>query len=104
MAAVVKSFKDRGVTQDELNEYRNIFTTSYFLTLESHGSLAGALSSSQFYFGDAQKLYEIPDKMAAVTPGDIQRIAKDVLKNFRIGVVYDKEKFDTKWLDVLTKV
>ncbi len=103
MAAVVKSFKERGVTQEELDEYRNIFTTTYFLTLESHGSLAGALSSSQFYFGDAQKLYEIPEKMSAVTTSDIQRIAKDVLKNFRVGVVYDKEKFDTKWLDVLTK-
>jgi zinc protease len=104
MAAVVKSFRERGVTQEELNEYRNIFTTSYFLTLESHGSLAGALSSFQFYFGDAKKLYDLPEKLSAVTPADIQRIAKDVLKNFRIGVVYDKEKFETKWLDVLTKV
>ena len=104
MAAVVKSFKELGVTQEELNEYRNIFTTSYFLTLESHGSLAGALSSFQFYFGDAKKLYDLPQKISAVTPADIQRIARDVLKNFRIGVVYDKEKFETKWLDVLTKV
>lgn len=98
MASVIKTFKERGVTQDELNEQRNVFTTSYFLTLESQGSLAGALSSFQNYFGDARQLFNLPNRLSAVTPTDVARVAKDNLRNFRVGVVYDKEKFDPKWL------
>ena len=103
IASVVKSLKDHGVSQEELDEYRNVFATGYFLTLESHGSLAGALSSFQAYFGDARRLYDLPHKMANVTPADIQRLAKEVLKNFRVGVIYDKEKFNAKWIEPLRK-
>ena len=104
MTSVIKTFKERGVTQDELNEQRNVFTTSYFLTLESQGSLAGALASFQNYFGDARQLYNLPTRLSAVSISDIGRIAKDYLKNFRVGVVYDKEKFDAKWLTQLEKL
>lgn len=101
MASVIKTFKERGVTQDELNEQRNVFTTSYFLTLESQGSLAGALSSFQNYFGDARELFNLPNRLSAVTPQDVARVGKDTLRNFRVGVVYDKEKFEPKWLKQL---
>jgi hypothetical protein len=36
--------------------------------------------------------------LAGVTPADVSRVAKEWLKNFRVGVVYDKNKFDAKWL------
>jgi predicted Zn-dependent peptidase len=101
IASVVKDFKAKGVTAEELNEQRNVFTTSYFQTLESQNSLAGALSSFQNYFGNARKLYELPSQLAGVTPADVSRIAKEWLKNFRVGVVYDKAKFDSKWLKQL---
>ena len=97
ITAVVKNFKEKGVTAEELTEQRNVFTTSYFLTLESQNSLAGALASFQNYFGNAKKLYDLPDQLAGVTPADVSRVAKEWLKNFRVGVVYDKSKFDAKW-------
>jgi predicted Zn-dependent peptidase len=98
ITAVVKNFKEKGVTAEELSEQRNVFTTSYFLTLESQNSLASALASFQNYFGNAKKLYDLPDQLAGVTPADVSRVAKEWLKNFRVGVVYDKDKFDAKWL------
>lgn len=98
ITSVVKLFKEKGVSWEELDEQRNVFTTSYFLTLESQNSLASALSSFQNYFGDARKLYDLPGQLASVTTADVLRVAKDSLKNFRVGVVYDKSKFDSKWL------
>jgi predicted Zn-dependent peptidase len=95
---VIKKLRDHGISQEELNEYRNSFSTSYFLTMETNDQLAAALSSSQAYFGDAAQLYQIPNKINAVTPSDIQRVAKEVLKNFRVGIVFDKEKFNPKWI------
>jgi predicted Zn-dependent peptidase len=44
-------------------------------------------------------MYEVPAKLSAVTPEDIKRVAQSVLTKFRFGVVYDKEKFKTSWLD-----
>jgi len=104
IAQVIKAMKEKGVSQEELDEYRNGFTTSYFLTLESQDSLAGALASFQAYFGDARRLYDVPNRLANVTPADVQRLAKDLLKDFRVGVVYDKDKFNPKWIEPLRKI
>ena len=86
------------MTQDELNEYRNVFTTGYYLTLETHDQLASALGGYQVYFNNATMLYDLPKKLDAVTPADIQRVAKEILKNFRVGIVYDRDKFKSEWL------
>ena len=99
IAAVVKDLRDRGVSQEDLNEYRNIFTTGYYLTMETHDQLANALSTSQAYFGDATKLYDLPARLNAVTPADIKRVANETLKNIRVGIVFDKEKFKNEWVD-----
>jgi zinc protease len=98
IADVVRNFRDKTVSQEDLDEYRNVFTTSYYLTLETHDQLASALSLSQAYFGDAAKIYDLPNKLGAVTPADIHRVANEILKNFRVGIVYDKDKFKSDLL------
>jgi predicted Zn-dependent peptidase len=99
IANVIRKLRDNGVSKDELEEYRNIFTTTYYLTMETHDSLAAALSTSQTYFNNAMRLYEIPAKLNAVTADDIQRVAKATLTNIRGGIVFDKDKFTPQWFD-----
>lgn len=101
IASVVKDLRDTKLSPEDLREYKNIFTTAYYLTMETHGQLTGALSNAQAYFGDASMMYELPGRIDAVTPDDIQRVAKTVLKNFRVGIVYDKEKFKSDWIKPL---
>lgn len=101
IASVIQDLRDNPVSKEELDEYRNVFTTAYYLTMETHDQLAGALSNAQAYFGDASIMYELPGRIEAVTPADIQRVAKDVLKNFRFGIVYDKDKFKSEWIKPL---
>lgn len=98
IAAVIRDMREKVISQEELNEYRNSFTTGYYLTMETQDQLAGALSSSQAYFNDATRIYDLPAKLESVTPADIQRLAKETLKNFRVGVVYDKDKFMNDWM------
>ncbi len=104
IAAVIKDLRDNKISAEDLNEYRNVFTTAYYLTMETHDQLAGALSNAQAYFGDASIVYELPGRIDAVTPADIQRVAKDVLQNFRVGIVYDKEKFKSEWIKPLRNI
>lgn len=101
IAAVIKDIRDKPISNEELNEYKNVFTTAYYLTMETHDQLAGALSNAQAYFGDASIMYELPGRIDAVTPADVQRVAKDVLKDFRFGIVYDKDKFKSEWIKPL---
>ncbi len=101
IASVIKGLRDTKISPEELKEYKNVFTTAYYLTMETHDQLAGALSNAQVYFGDASIMYEWPSRIEAVTPEDIQRVAKEILKNFRVGIVYDKEKFKSEWIKPL---
>lgn len=104
IAEVLKKIRDTTYTPVKIAEFKNVFTTSHYLAMETHDSFAGSLAASEMYFGDANKLYELPSKINAVTAQDVQRLAKDVLKKLRVGVVYDKDKFTPAWVDPLTKL
>lgn len=104
MYTVLKKIRDTTYTEAKLAEYKNVFTTTYYLTLETHDSLASALSNALFHLGSANRLYDLPARIHAVTAGDVQRIARDILKQMRVGVIYDKEKFMPEWVDPITKL
>ncbi len=104
IALVLRKIRDTPYTAAKLAEYKNVFTTTYYLTLETHDNLAAALSNAQFHLGSAAALYDLPAKINAVTAADVQRIAKDILRQMRIGVIYDKEKFMPEWADPITKL
>lgn len=100
---VVKQLRDKKLSLEELERYKTVFATGYFLTLEEHGSLAGALASNYLYYGNTDRLYQTPRDLEKVTPEDIQRIARQYLKNMRLGVVYREKGFDKAWADSFLK-
>lgn len=100
---VIRSLKQRSFSNREIEEYKMEFATSYFLTLEGHDSLAGALTNAIHYFKDPGQLYNLPKKLESITAKDVEKMIKTYLNNFRIGVVYDKEKFKGKWAKELNK-
>lgn len=89
--------RTRKLSQAELDRFKVVFSTSYFATQETHGSLASALLNSWQDHGTTDRVYDFPADLDRVTPEDIQRIAGDVLKQMRIGVVYSKAKFNAAW-------
>jgi zinc protease len=94
---VIKNLKDKTFTDDELEEHKNVFATEHYLTQETHASMAAALSHALFYYGDATKYYDMAQKLADVTPADIQRLARSQLINPRVGVIFDRKQFDDTW-------
>lgn len=101
---VLRKIKDKAYTDAKLAEYKNVFTTTYYLTLETHDNLAAALSTTQYHLGSALELYQLPTRIQAVTTADVQRIAREILKQMRIGVIYDKDKFKPEWIEPITKL
>ncbi len=94
---VIQRVKDKTYSDEELAEYKTIFTTEYFQTLETHASLAEALDTQQQYFGTPMGLYDLPEQLERVTPSDIKRLANSLLVNMRLGVLYSKDRYQEAW-------
>jgi zinc protease len=95
--AVIQNLKDRTYTDEELEEHKNVFATGHFLSQETHASMATALSHALFYHGDANKYYDLARKLDAVTAEDLKRLARDLLVDPRVGVIFSRKKFDDVW-------
>ncbi|MGE0173835.1 MAG: M16 family metallopeptidase [Oligoflexales bacterium] len=94
---VIQKLKTKTYTQKELDDYRTGYATGYFRTLETHAALSKAISSYVRYYGSTDQLYQRPLEFQKVKPSDIRDMANKYLKNFRIGVVFDKAKYDENW-------
>ena len=94
---VVKTFKARTYSEQELEEFKHIFATHYYLAQETHASLAGSLAHSLVFRGDATDGYDLPKRLAKVTPADIKRLAAKWLSNLRLGVITGRGEFSDEW-------
>jgi zinc protease len=103
IAPVVKKLREVKMSKEDLERHKTVFATGYFLTLEEHSSLASSLASSYLYYGNVERLYQMPREFEKVTPEDIQRLAKEYFKNFRLGVVYKEKSFQKTWADAFLK-
>ena len=97
MHVVIEALKKKMYSDEEIREYKNVFATNYFLTQETHDSLSSAISSSLDYHGTTDELYELPKQLEKVTAADINRMANQYLKDFRVGVIYGRKDFEDKW-------
>ncbi len=64
---VIENVRRKPLSERDLQRYKMIFTTSYYLTLEDHSSLAFSLASTFLYFGNYQRLYDFPKELERVT-------------------------------------
>lgn len=94
---VIERLRNNLYTDNELDNYKVGFATRYFLTQEDHTSLSFAILRDIHYFGSTKNMYEMPAKLELVTPKDVNRVANGYLHNFRIGVIFDKDKFKEEW-------
>jgi predicted Zn-dependent peptidase len=103
ISQVIKRIKQKKYTEDELAKFKTVYTTSYFLKLEDHGSLASTISRYWFYDQSTDPLYESPLGLAAVSSQEVQTMAQRYLANFKMAVVFDKTRFETDWAQTFLK-
>ena len=97
MHVVIENLKKKKYSDEEIREYKNVFATNYFLTQETHDSLSSAISTALDYHGNTDELYELPKQLEKITAADINRMANQYLKDFRVGVIYGRKEFEDKW-------
>ena len=77
-----------------LKQLEEQFITEYFLDNETNAAQADFLARSQLYEGDYNEADRFMDDVKAVTPEDVQRVAKKYMKGFRFAYVGDPSKLN----------
>ncbi len=103
MHEVLEQMKTKTYSSEEIEEYKHVFATNYYLTQETHASLAGALAGAWHFYKNPNEHYELPRKLDGVTAEDIKRLANDTLNDLRIGVIFGRKTFEDAWAQDLIK-
>ena len=82
------------VSRTLLQETMNTYATNYYMQQETNMGQAQQLGLWELTGGGWRNALTFVDRMRAVTPADVQRVASQYLKNARFVVVGDPKKID----------
>jgi predicted Zn-dependent peptidase len=92
--AIIKKIQTKPIPQAQIDEYKKGFATAFFARGETHGSVAGALSNSFYYFNSTNPAYDFPKLLDQVKSKDVMRLAKEHLKDMKVGIIGPQNQFD----------
>lgn len=92
----VRKLQREPVPTDRLKETINVYVTSYWMGQETNMGQAQSLGNFELTGGGWRNARIFVDRMRAVTPADVQRVASRYLKNVRFVVIGDPKKIDSK--------
>ena len=90
----VERLKSEPITAERLAENVNVFLTSYWLAQESNMEQAATLGAYEIVGGGWENAALFVRRVEAVTPSDIQRVARTYLRNFHFVVIGEPERID----------
>jgi zinc protease len=87
---------NEGVSAEELEKARNLRLASFWRGLQTIGGKAAALGNFEVFTGDHENLFAIPERLTAVTPADLQSIARKIFheENMTVGVLRAPDEGD----------
>lgn len=96
--AELERLKTQPVSKEELDGVKRRARANLIRGLDDNSGLAGQLAQWQVLTGDWRNLFQQLDKINAVTPADIQRVAKTVFvkSNLTVGTIEPLETAQAK--------
>lgn len=94
MLAEVRRLQREPVSAERLQESVNDYITDYWLSQETNLAQASQLGSFELTGGGWRNALALVDKVKAVTPADVRRVAQRYFRNARFVVVGDPKKID----------
>jgi predicted Zn-dependent peptidase len=82
-----------GVTDQELQKVKNRQLLNFYREMSTINGKANTLGSYEFYFGDYNALFELPNSLDKVSKDDVQRVANLYLRkaNRTVGILAAQE-------------
>jgi zinc protease len=84
------------ISQDELKGTVQHYLTRYYLGQETNAAQAGDLAQAEILGGGWRNSTLFMEKLNAVTPADVQRVAQKYMRNIRFVVLGNPKSVDTK--------
>ncbi|HEY1629592.1 MAG TPA: insulinase family protein, partial [Tepidisphaeraceae bacterium] len=85
--AAIYELADKGVTQEELDKVRTQTLDAIIESRQTCASIATELGDQQVFGGDAERVNRMIKKINALTPADIQAVAKKYIQPQRLTAV-----------------
>jgi zinc protease len=84
------------ISQDELKGTVQHYLTRYYLGQETNAAQAGELAQAELLGGGWRNAPVFMDKISAVTPADVQRVAQKYMRHIRFVVLGNPKSIDPK--------
>lgn len=94
MRRELSTLQNEPVDPEGLKRLTQQFITEYFMKNETNADQANALARAEMFTGDYREVDRFMDELRKVTPADVQRAARQYLKDFRFAYVGDASKLD----------
>ena len=94
MLAEIARLQSEPVSRDLLQDTVQQYLTRYYLGEETNAAQAGELAQSELIGGGWRNAFVYLDRLRAVTPEDVQRVARKYMRNLRFVVVGDPKSVD----------
>ena len=82
------------IDREEIASTVQLFLTRHYLAQETNAAQAGELAQYELIGGGWRNAHVFIDRLRAVTPADVQRVAQTYMRNFRFVVIGNPEQID----------
>jgi len=94
MQTEVRRLQQDPVPASRLGQTVNVFLTAYLMSQQSNMGQAADLGLWELSGGGWANSRAFRDRLRAVTPADVQRVARTYMKNFSFALIGDPAKLD----------
>jgi zinc protease len=98
MRQQVVALQQGTIDREALERLVQQFITEYFLNNETNAEQANFLLRAQLYRGDFRVADLFVDELREVTPEDVQRVARQYMRNIRFAYVGDSQRLSARTL------
>ncbi len=96
MLSEISRLQTQPIDQQDITGVVSQYLTQYYLGQETNAAQAAELAQYELIGGGWRNSFEQLERLRAVTPADVQRVAKSYMKNIRFVVIGDPARVDTK--------
>jgi zinc protease len=94
MLAEIARLQSEPVSNDDIHAVIAQYLTTYYLGQETNAAQAGELAQYELIGGGWRNSVDFLEKLSAVTPADIQRVAQKYMRNIRFVVLGNPRSVD----------
>jgi zinc protease len=95
MLTEISKLQQQPVRADEIQAVVAQYLTTYYMGQETNAAQAGELAQYELIGGGWRTSTDFLEKLTAVTPGDVQRVAQKYMRNIRFVVLGNPQSVDT---------